>query len=117
MVRLRNDNPMNRALVMLLAFEVLIFALAYPVMVMVSETHPANAAVWVVIACLMAFVSCAVLRRPWGWYLAWATQVAGILLGLLTPGMYLMGAILAVIWTTSFLLGRKIETEQAEFTN
>ena len=114
-MRLRNDNPMNRALVTLLAFEVLIFALAYPVMIMVDSAHPAHAAVWVVIACLMALVSCGVLRKPWGWWLAWATQVAGVLLGLLTPGMYLMGAILAVIWIVSFLLGRKIEADQAQF--
>ncbi len=29
--------------------------------------------------------------------------------------MYLMGAILAVIWIVSFLLGRKIEADQAQF--
>ena len=63
----------------------------------------------------MALVSCGVLLKPWGWWLAWATQVAGVLLGLLTPGMYLMGAILAVIWIVSFLLGRKIEADQAQF--
>lgn len=112
--RLAADNPMNRALLSLLAFEVIIFGLSYPVMVLVSDRAPVGAAVWVVLACLLALVSTMRLRKPGGWALAWLTQLAGVALGVLTPGMYVMGVILVAIWVLSFVLGKQVERPEAQ---
>lgn len=108
-MRLQPGNPMARPLMVHLLLEVLVFGLAFPGMVIVSDVAALPAGVAAGTACLLAVAAAATLRRPIGWPLAWATQVAGVLLGLLTPMMYVVGGIFALIWAMSFVLGRRIE--------
>ncbi|MDA8439863.1 MAG: DUF4233 domain-containing protein [Propionibacterium sp.] len=102
-------NPMIRVLSLQLLFDVVVFGLAYPGMVIVSNVGALPAGLAAGGAAVLAIASAATLRRPTGWPLAWATQLSGILLGLLTPMMYLVGAIFALIWVMSFVLGRRID--------
>ena len=67
---------------------------------------------WLVIALSLIAVM-ARLRRPDGYPIAWAAQLVAVLLGFLTPAMFLMGAIFLVIWVVSFVLGRRIEADRA----
>ena len=108
-MRLQPGNPMTRPLMLHLLLEVVVFGLAFPGMVIVSNVAALPAGIAAGGACVIAVLAAATLRRPIGWPLAWATQVAGILLGLLTPMMYLVGAIFALIWLMSFVLGRRVE--------
>lgn len=110
-MRLQPGNPMTKVLVSIVAFEVIVFCLAFPGMILVSNTAMAPALTGTLIAVALALASAATLRRPLGFYLGWAAQAAGILLGLLTPWMYAMGAIFALIWVATFILGRKLETQ------
>lgn len=108
-MRLRPDNPMNRAIVSVLVFEVIVFGLAIPGMLLIDDVPVPVAVVSVTVACLLAVAATAGLRRPWGYPVAWLTQVAGVALGILTPMMYAVGGLFALIFIGSFVLGRRIE--------
>ncbi|MFC6358654.1 DUF4233 domain-containing protein [Luteococcus peritonei] len=107
------DNPMNRAMLSTLVCEAIVFGLAFPGMVIVSEISVLAAALGTGLAVLLCLLACARLRRPEGYPLAWAAQAAGVLLGFLTPMMFLVGAMFLAIWVVSFVLGRRIEADRA----
>lgn len=100
---------MTRALALILLFDALVFGLAVPGMIIVSKVPVTTAALAAGGAALLAMLGAGLLRRPIGWYLAWLAHVAGILLGLLTPMMWVVGGIFATIWLLSFVLGRRLE--------
>lgn len=108
-MRLGDGNPMGRVLMTCLVLQALTFALALPVMIVVSGVPAGLASGLVGGAVVLAIAAAAGLRRGWGYALGWATQVVGIALGTLTSGMYVMGAIFAGLWLTSFLLGRRLD--------
>ena len=106
------DNPMRAAAMSVLIFEVIIIWLAYIGMIQVSGVNLAVAAAWSAVASLLCVLSLAGLRRRWGYLAGWAAQVVLVGLGLLTPWMYAMGIIFALIWATCIILGKRIETHR-----
>lgn len=108
-MRLAVDNPMNRAVMSVLIFEVIVFWLGFPGMIMLDHIP----VLWAALACggasLLAIAATATLKRPIGYPLAWLTQIVAVLLGLLTPMMFGAGGIFALIFVTCFVLGKKIE--------
>ncbi|MGV8845906.1 DUF4233 domain-containing protein [Tessaracoccus sp.] len=108
-MRLTPTNPLRSALMSVLVFEVIVFWLAFAGMVQVSGVGVGTAALWVSIASVLAIVATVGLRRGWGYPVAWLTQVAAVALGLLTPWMYAMGAVFALIWIISFVLGKRLD--------
>lgn len=110
---LHPKNPMVKVLLSVVIFEVIVFGLALPVMVMVDGISWALALATVVPAMVLATASAVTLRRPIGMWLGWAAQVAGLLLGILTRGMLALGLVFALIWLTAFVLGRKLELRPA----
>lgn len=106
---LPSGNPMTKVVVSFLAFEVIVFGLAIPGMILVSGM---SVAMSVVLGCIGMAVSivCAVgVPRTWGYLLAWVLQVFAILLGLATPMMYVVGIIFAAIWVSIIVLGRRLD--------
>ena len=102
-------NPMTKVVVSFLAFEVIVFGLTIPGMILVSGI---SVAMSVVLGCIGmgASILCAVgVPRTWGYLLAWALQILGILLGLATPMMYAVGIVFAAIWVSIIVLGRRID--------
>ncbi|WP_353663322.1 DUF4233 domain-containing protein [Cutibacterium avidum] len=102
-------NPMTKVVVSFLAFEVIVFGLTIPGMILVSGI---SVAMSVVLGCsgMVASILCAVgVPRTWGYLLAWALQIFGILLGLATPMMYAVGIVFAAIWVSIIVLGRRID--------
>lgn len=108
-MRLEDGNPMIRPIAVVLFFEVIVFMLAIPGMIMVDDVQLAVAFTAGLGAAALALVAGASLRRPWGWPLAWLTQVAGIVLGVLTPWMYVVGGAFALLFVIEFVLGRRLE--------
>ncbi len=106
---LRNGNPMNRAISLALLFQIVVFVLAIPGMIQVDNIPVGTALAAGGAAALIPLLAAALLRRPIGWVFAWLAQVAGLALGLLTPWMYVVGGIFALLFVVSFVLGRKIE--------
>lgn len=102
-------NPMRVVLLSILFFEVVVFALAIPVMILVSDVDPLPAALLGSGAALLSLVAAAMLRKPVGYPLGWVAQLWGILLGLLTPSMFVVGGMFAALWTVSFILGKRLD--------
>lgn len=106
---LRNGNPMNRAILMALLFEIVVFILAIPGMIQVENVPVGQAVGAGGGAALLPLLAAATLRHRFGWVLAWMAQLAALALGLLTPWMYFVGGVFAVLFVVSFVLGRRIE--------
>ena len=108
-MRLSPTNPIRSALMSVLIFEVVVFWLGFAGMVQVSEVPAGTAAAWTGVASALALAASFGLRSGWGYWCGWAAQLAAVALGLLTPWMYAMGIIFALIWTLSFVLGKRLE--------
>ena len=104
-------RPMCAAM---LTLQAVVLFLTTPVMISVSDVGvPTAVAVGLglTVACLVA---AGTLRGPWGYRLGWAIQVASLVLGLVVPIMFVIGAIFAGLWVAAFVLGRRIDVEKAE---
>ncbi|HEY5981782.1 MAG TPA: DUF4233 domain-containing protein [Microlunatus sp.] len=104
---------MRVVLLSVLIFEVIVFGLSVPVMILVSGVSPAAAALGGGGAALLALVASGLMRRPMGYLVGWVTQPVGILLGLLTPAMWVVGGMFAGLWVLSFVLGRRLDAQAA----
>ncbi len=102
-------NPMRVAAMSVLIFEIVVVWLAFIGMIQVSGIDLAVAAAWCAAVSVLCLAGAAGLRRRWGYLLGWVAQVISIGLGLLTPWMYAMGIIFALIWVTCIVLGRRLE--------
>jgi Protein of unknown function (DUF4233) len=112
-ITLSPRNPMRVPLLSVLFFEVIVFALAIPVMILVSHTAALPAALLGSGAALLALAGAGLLRKPAGYPIGWVAQLAGILLGLLTPAMFVVGGMFAALWVVSFVLGKRLDARPA----
>jgi hypothetical protein len=62
---------------------------------------------------IAAIVIAGLLRFEWAYYTGFALQVAALAVGVVVPVMILLGAVFGALWTTAYVLGLKIEREQA----
>jgi len=102
-------NPMRSVLLAILVFEVILFGLAIPVMIFVSSVSGGAAAGLGAAGMLLAAAAIALLRRPVGYLLGWATQLAGVALGLATPAMFAVGGMFLLLWLVTFVLGKRLD--------
>lgn len=112
-ITLTARNPMRVVLLSILLFEVIVFALAIPVMILVSDVDPLPAALLGSGAAVLALVAAGLLRKPVGYPVGWVAQLAGLLLGLLTPSMFVVGGMFAALWVVSFVLGKRLDGRAA----
>jgi hypothetical protein len=113
LVSLTPGNPMRTVALSVLIFEVVVFGLAVPVMIFVSNVPAGVAAALGGGAALLALVAAALLRRPLGYAIGWLTQLVGVSLGVLTPGMFVVGGIFLALWVLCFVLGKKLDAHPA----
>lgn len=107
---LPDPNPMRMVLRALLLFEVIAFGLAIPVMIQVSGVSGLWAGLLGGGAALLCLVGAGLLKSKVGFAVAWVAQLAGVGLGLLTPGMYVIGGMFLALWILSIVLGHRIES-------
>lgn len=107
--RLSASNPMLKVVVSLLAFEVIVFGLAIPGMILVSQRSVVVSSVVGGVGMVLAVMGAVLLPRIPGWVVGWATQVIGVLMGIATPMMYVVGVVFAMLWVSMLVLGRRIE--------
>jgi uncharacterized protein DUF4233 len=110
-ISLTLGNPMRVVLMTVLIFEVVVFGLAIPVMILISNAPAAAAAGLGAGAALLAIVAAGLLRSRIGYILGWAAQLAGIALGFVTPMMFVVGGLLAAVWVLSFGLGKRLDSQ------
>jgi hypothetical protein len=109
-ISLSAGNPMRVVLQTVLIFEVIVFGLAIPVMILISGVPAAAAAGFVSGAALLALVAAGLLRSQAGYVLGWLAQLAGLALGFLTATMFVVGALVTAIWVMSFLMGKRLDS-------
>lgn len=105
-------NPMSKVLQATLLFQAIPHGISIAGMIQVDDVAPLVAALTGTAAVVLAIVAAARLTKPWGHVLGWATQVAGLLLGFLTPWMFLMGGIFTLVYVICFVLGLRLEDKQ-----
>ena len=96
-----------------LTLEAIVLGLSTPIMITlghVAKGTALTAGLGLAVACV---VVAGLLRKEWGYWLGWALQVGAILLGLLTPTMWFLGALFALLWGCADFLGRRIAAERA----
>jgi hypothetical protein len=103
-------NPMRVVLMTVLIFEMIIFGLAIPVMIFISNVPAAAAAGFGGGAAVLALVAAGLLRSGVGYVLGWLTQLAGLALGFLTTLMFVAGILLAAVWVLAFVLGKRLDS-------
>jgi hypothetical protein len=103
-------NPMRVVLMTVLIFEMIVFGLAIPVMIFVSNVPAAAAAGFGGGTAVLALVGAGLLRSPVGYVLGWLTQLAGVALGFLTTLMFIVGILLAAVWVLAFVLGKRLDS-------
>lgn len=111
-MRLTAKNPMGKAMLSILAFEAVVFGLAIAGMIQVDNVPVSVAVTASGIGIVLAVAAAALLRRPIGYLLGWLTQLFAVGLGVLTPWMFWVGGVFALLWVVSFFLGRRLEATQ-----
>lgn len=109
----REKSPRRGMAAAVLSLEAITLGLTTPVLITLADVAVPTAlgiGLGLALACI---VVAGLLRAPWAYHLGWAIQIAAIGLGLLTPVMWLLGPIFALLWGSADLLGRKIERERA----
>jgi Protein of unknown function (DUF4233) len=109
-ISLSGGNPMRVVLMTVLIFEVIVFGLAIPVMILISGMSPAAAAAFGGGAALLALLAAGLLRSRVGYILGWVAQLAGLALGFLTTTMFIVGALFAAVWVMSFVMGKRLDS-------
>ena len=98
----------------MLALQAVVLGLTTPVMISVAGV-PAGTALAVGLGLAVACVVAAgMLRRPWAYSLGWLIQVASIVLGVVVPIMFVLGAVFLALWAGAYFVGAKIDRERAE---
>ncbi len=99
----------------MLCFQAILLGLSVPVMITVDGVDR-GLALWLglglMVGCLLV---AGLLRRPGGFALGHALQVGSIALGLLTPGMFFVGALFAGLWAGAYVLGGRIDDDKARW--
>jgi hypothetical protein len=95
-----------------LGFECIVLGLVTPVLITV-ESISSGAALTIGLGLALAAVVIAALLRFEVMYVAgFALQVAALALGFVVPVMFVLGVIFGALWTTAYVLGRRIEQQQ-----
>ncbi len=100
---------MRSVLLTILIFEVIVFGLAVPVMILVSHVSAGLAAGLGGGAAVLALIAAALFRHPAGYLVGWLVQLIGVALGLLTGAMFFVGSMFLALWLITFILGKRLD--------
>jgi len=105
----------SRIAATVLCVEAVVIALAIPAAIRLADVDAAVAVTGGVSLAAACLVVAASLRRGrFAYYVGSVLQVAAILLGVVIPTMFVLGAIFAVLWFVALYLGGKVEAAEAE---
>ncbi len=106
-------SPRRMMCASVLGFECVALGLMTPVLITVEDVSTGVAVAIGVGLAVSALVVAGLLRFEWAYYLGFAIQVAALAMGVLLPAMIVLGLVFGALWTTAYVLGRKIEAQQA----
>lgn len=109
-------DPRRMMCATILALQCIVLGLSTPVLITVEDVDT-TAALWIGLGLALASLLLAgLLRFEWAYSLGFALQAATVGLGFVIPVMFILGAIFATLWTTAYLLGKKIEADRAAWS-
>jgi uncharacterized membrane protein len=96
-----------------LAVESIVLALSSIVLISVEDvSKPTGLGIGLGLA-VAALLIAGLLRFEWAYYAGFALQVAALALGIVVLAMIVLGLVFGALWTAAYVLGLKIEREQA----
>lgn len=108
-------DPRRMMCATVLALECIVLALSTPVLITVEDvSKPWALGVGLGLA-LAALLLAGALRTEWAYYAGFAVQAGALAMGLLLPAMFALGALFLVLWSTAYLLGRRIERDREQW--
>lgn len=105
-------SPTRGMCAAILGLETVALGLTSPVLITIAEVPVALGLTIGLGLAVLCVVAAGMLRRPVGYWLGGAIQVAAIALGFVIPMMFVLGGIFALLWFGAIGLGRKIEREK-----
>jgi Protein of unknown function (DUF4233) len=106
-------SPRRMMCASVLGFECIVLALSSLVLMSVEHiATPVALGIGLGLA-VAALLIAGSLRFEGAYYLGFALQVAALALGAVVTVMIVLGLVFGALWTTAYVLGRKIEREQA----
>lgn len=106
-------DPRRMMCATVLALQCIVLGLSTPVLITIEDVSTATALSVGLGLAVAALVLSGLLRSEGAYYAGFVLQAAAIALGVVLPAMFVLGAIFAALWTTAYLLGRRIERERA----
>lgn len=106
-------SPRRGMCAAVLALEGVVVALSTPVMVTLAGVPLVTALVVGLGLAAACFVLAGMLRSEAAYVAGWLVQVAAVAIGFVTPVMFFLGGVFALLWGTAYFLGRRIEHERA----
>lgn len=97
----------------ILALQCIVLGLSTPVLISVEDISKPLAFSLGVGLAVAALLIAGLLRFEWAYGLGFALQAVTLGLGVLAPVMIVLGVIFGALWTTAYLLGKKIEADRA----
>ena len=92
-----------------LIFEVIVFGLSIPVMILISDVPPRWPPVSEAGPRCSPLVAAGLLRRPAATTSAGPSSPSASLLGFLTTPMFIVGGMFLGLWVLSFVLGKRLD--------
>ncbi|MEJ7628953.1 MAG: DUF4233 domain-containing protein [Nocardioidaceae bacterium] len=96
-----------------LGFECIVLALSSIVLISVENLSTVTGLAVGLGLAAAAVVVAGLLRHEWAYYAGFVVQAAALALTVVVPVMVVIGVIFGGLWTMAYVLGRKIEREQA----
>ncbi len=106
-------SPRRMMCAAVLGFECIVLGLSSIVLITIEDVSVAKGLTAGLGLAVAAILIAGLLRYEWAYYAGFALQVAALALGIVVPAMIVLGAVFAALWTTAYVLGLKIEREQA----
>jgi hypothetical protein len=106
-------SPRRMMCAAVLAFESIVLALSSIVLISVEDVSRVKGLVIGLGLAVAAIVIAGLLRSEVAYYAGFALQVAALAVGIVVPVMVVLGLVFGALWTAAYVLGRKIEREQA----
>lgn len=106
-------SPRRMMCASVLGFEAIVLALSSIVLISVEDVSATTSLVVGLGLAVAAIVVAGLLRHEWAYLLGFLVQVGALAMAVVVPVMVVLGAVFGALWTTAYVLGRKIEQEQA----
>ncbi|MGI8578100.1 MAG: DUF4233 domain-containing protein [Nocardioidaceae bacterium] len=106
-------SPRRMMCASVLGFECIVLGLSSLVLIAVEHVNTAASLSIGLGLAVATLVIAGLLRLEWAYYAGFVLQVAALALGIVIPAMLVLGLVFGSLWTAAYLLGRKIEREQA----